>query len=269
MYNEEEMKQIIKKGVKIGIIVFAGIFAIITLFASFQTIKSGEVGLRVRFGKIIDSNLTEGFNLKVPYIEKIVKVNIKTQKAEITTESSTKDMQTVQTILAVNFRVKKDQAVNLYKTVGNNYETVILVPAIQESVKSAMSQYSAEEVITKRNEVSTQCLKVLQDKVEKYGLEIQDFNIIDLSFSQAYKNAVEEKTIAEQKVLTAQQNLERTKVESEQKIVEAEATKKVNELLNQTITDDILAKQFIEKWNGVLPTTYAGNGDILKMFNIK
>lgn len=263
-YNEDEE---FRYG-RLTIIVIIGLFAIITLFSSFKTVKSGEVGLKVRFGKIVDSKLTEGFNFKIPYIEKIVKVNIKTQKEEITTESSTKDMQTVQTILAVNFRVEKDSAVSLYKTVGNNYKQTILIPAIQESVKSAMSKYSAEEVITKRNEVSDDCLKTLQEKVEKYGIVIQDFNIIDLSFSQAYKQAVEEKTIAEQKVLTAQQNLERAKVENEQKLLEAETTRQVNELLNQTITDDILAKQFIEKWDGHLPETYAG-GDILKMFNLK
>lgn len=253
---------------KIGIFCVIGLFLIITIFASFKTVKSGEIGLRVRFGKIVDSKLSEGFNLKIPYVEKIVKVNIKTQKVELTTESSTKDMQTVQTNLAVNFKVEKDQAVKLYKNVGNSYKDTILIPAIQESIKSAMSKYSAEEVITKRNEVSEKCISVLQKKVKKYGLTIQDFNIIDLQFSEAYKQAVEEKTIAEQKVLTAEQNLERTKVESEQKIVEAEATRKVNELLNQTITEDILLKQFIEKWDGKLPQTYAGN-DLLSIFNIR
>lgn len=253
---------------KIGIFCIISLFLIITIFASFKTVKSGEIGLRVRFGKIVDSKLTEGFNFKIPYVEKIVKVNIKTQKVELTTESSTKDMQTVQTILAVNFRVEKDQAVKLYKNVGNSYKDTILIPAIQESVKSAMSKYSAEEVITKRNEVSEECLRVLQSKVKKYGLTIQDFNIIDLSFSEAYKQAVEEKTIAEQKVLTAQQNLERARVENEQKVAEAEATRQVNELLNQTITEDILLKQFIEKWDGKLPETYAGN-DLLSIFNIR
>ena len=267
-YKKEKYTEEVINIPKIVIFSIVGLFAIITMFSSFKTIKSGEVGLKVRFGKIVDSKLTEGFNLKIPYVEKIVKVNIKTQKIELTTESSTKDMQTVQTILAVNFRVEKDQAVKLYKNVGNSYKDTILTPAIQESVKSAMSKYSAEEVITKRNEVSMECLKTLQKKVKKYGLSIQDFNIIDLSFSQAYKQAVEEKTIAEQKVLTAQQNLEKARVENEQKVAEAEATRKVNELLNQTITDDILAKQFIEKWDGKLPETYAG-GDILKMFNLK
>lgn len=245
-----------------------GLFAITTIFSSFTIVKSGEVGLRVRFGKIIDINLDEGINFKIPYIESIKKVNIKVQKAELETESSSKDLQTITTKLAVNYKVDSKKATYLYKTVGNDYENTILVPAIQESIKAVMSEYTAEQTITKRNEVSDKCLDEIQSKMEKYGIYIVEFNIIDLDFSQAYNQAIEEKQVAEQKVLTAQQQLEKAKIEAEKKIVEAEATKKANDLMKQSLTDELIAKQFIEKWNGELPQTYAG-GDILKMFNIK
>lgn len=237
-----------------------GIFIIITIFCSFQTIKSGEVGLRVRFGKIIDSNLNEGFNFKIPYIESIVKVNIKVQKAEVSTSSASKDLQDINTNIAVNYRVESNKASQLYRTVGNNYEQTILLPAIQESIKSVISRYTAEETITSRPEVSQECMKELQAKVEKYGIVIDNFNIINLTFSEEYAKAIEEKQVAEQKLATS-------KLEAEAKIVEAEATKKANELLKQTLTDELIAKEFIEKWNGQLPSTYAGEG-VLSMFNL-
>ena len=253
---------------KIVIYSIIGLFLIITLFASITTVKSGEVGLKVRFGKIVDNSLKEGINIKVPYIEKIVKVNIKVQKVELETESSSKDLQTITTQLAVNFKVEGNKASSLYKTVGNSYKDTILVPAIQESIKAVISEYTAEQTITMRNEVSDKCLEEIQSKVEKYGITITDFNIIDLDFSKAYNQAIEEKQVAEQKVLTAKQELEKQKIEAEKKIVEAEATKKANELLKQTLTDEVIAKQFIEKWDGKLPETYAGS-DILKIFNLK
>lgn len=251
------------KGI-VGIVVF--ILFIILLF-SFKTIKSGEVGLKVRFGKIVDTSLKEGLNLKLPFVEKIVKVNIKVQKAELQTESSSKDLQTIKTMLAVNYRVDSDNAVNLYKTVGNSYEETVLIPAIQESIKSVMSQYTAEQTITKRNEVSDKCLEEIQEKVKKYGIIVEDFNIIDLDFSDAYNQAIEEKQVAEQKVLTAQQELERTKIEKEKKIVEAQGTKEANEILNKTLTDENLTKQFIDKWNGQLPTAM-GDENIMKVFGL-
>lgn len=247
-----------KKIIIIGVI---ALFVLTTIFNSFQTISSGEVGLKVRFGKIVDSSLNEGLNLKVPYIEKIQIVNIKVQKSEITVESSTKDMQTITTTIAVNYRVDSKKASNLYRTVGNNYEVTVLEPAIKESIKSAIAQYNAEEITTKRSEVSANCLKALQEKVEKYGIIVEDFNLTDFKFSIEYTRAIEEKQVAEQK-------LQKTKLEAEAKIIEAEATKKANDLLKQSLTDELIAKQFIEKWDGKLPTTFAGD-DVLGMFNIK
>ena len=237
------------------------LFILITIFNSFQIIKSGEVGLKVRFGKIVDSSLNEGLNLKIPYIEQIQKVNIKVQKSEITVESSTKDMQTITTTIAVNYRVDSKKASNLYRTVGNTYEITVLEPAIKESIKSAIAKYNAEEITTKRTEVSQNCLTALQEKVEKYGIIVEDFNLTDFSFSQEYTKANEEKQVAEQ-------NLERAKLEAEAKIVEAEATKKSNDLLKQSLTDELIKKQFIEKWDGKLPTTYAGE-NVLEIFNLK
>lgn len=256
----ENFEGFTKKGIKlIFIYPILIIFAIITLFSSFKTIKSGEVGLKVRFGKIVNSSLQEGFNLKIPYIEKIVKVNVKVQKVELTTESSSKDLQTIQTLLAVNYNVDKQQAPTLYKNVGDDYEQIILVPAIQESIKAVMSKFTAEETITKRNDVSDLCLEEIQNKVEKYGINIDDFNIIDLDFSEEYSKAIEEKQVAEQKVLTAKQQLEKSKIESEKKIVEAEAEAKANELKKKTLTQEIIMQDFINKWNGELPKVSSSN----------
>lgn len=242
------------------IYVLVVIFAIMTIFSSFKTIKSGEIGLKVRFGKIVDSSLKEGLNLKIPYLEKIVIVNIKVQKVTIDTESSSKDLQTIQTSLAVNYRIKSETASNLYKTVGNNYEDTVLDPAIKESLKATIAKYTAEEVITKRAEVSEEAMAELQSKVEKYGIIIDNFNITNLSFSEEYSKAIEEKQVAEQQ-------LAKVKLEAEAKIVEAEATNKANELLRQTLTDEIIAKEFIEKWDGKLPSTYAGE-NIMGLFNL-
>ena len=246
-----------KKKILISLI---AILLIVTIFCSFKTIKSGEIGLKVRFGKIVDSSLKEGLNLKIPYLEKIVIVNIKVQKVVIDTESSSKDLQTIQTSLAVNYRIKSETASNLYKTVGNNYEDTILDPAIKESLKATIAKYTAEEVITKRAEVSDEAMSELQNKVEKYGIIIDNFNITNLSFSEEYSKAIEEKQVAEQQ-------LAKVKLEAEAKIVEAEATNKANELLKQTLTDEIIAKEFIEKWDGKLPTTYAGD-NVMGLFNM-
>lgn len=236
------------------------IFIIVTIISSFTTVQSGEVGLKVRFGKITNTSISEGINFKIPYIEKLIKVNIKVQKAELAVEGSTKDLQIVNTGVAVNYRIDVNKVTSLYKTVGNNYETVVLIPAVKESIKSAIAQYNAEEITTNRTAVSISCLEAIQSKVEKYGIIIEDFNLTDFSFSEEYTRAIEEKQVA-------QQNLEKAKLEAEAKVAQAQGEADANKLLQQTLTDAVLTEKFIEKWDGNLPETYAGE-DIMGIFNL-
>lgn len=263
--EEEELKREIRLTI---IIVVSVILVLIFLFGSFRTVKSGEIGIRVRFGKVVNTKVDDGLNLKLPIVEKIVKMNVKVQKVDVKTESSSKDLQLVNMQLAVNYKVNGNKAVDLYKNVGTKYEEVVLQPAIQESVKAVSSRYTAEELITKRNEVSVECMKELDAKINKYGLTIDNFNITNFNFSAAFNNAIEEKKVAEQKVLTAKQELEKSKVEAERKVVEANAEKQVNELKQQTLTDKIIRDKFIEKWDGKLPTVMGEGSSILDISSL-
>ena len=252
------MKDLLKnKNIRIiGIIVIA---VVILLASSVRIVESGEVGVRVRFGKASNQPTHEGINLKIPFIEQIKKMNIRVQKIEVTTSSSSKDLQDVEMSLAVNYQIDKKKAVDLYKNVGSNYDEVILEPAIEEGIKAVTSKYTAEELITNRSEVSKQCREELDKKVSKYGLSINDFNITNFNFSKEFNKAIEEKQVAEQKVLTAKQELEKERIEAEKKIVKAEAEKRSNELKEESLTDNIIREKFIEKWDGHLPKVTGSN----------
>lgn len=253
-----------KKALGCGVVMLLVILVIILFLGGFRTIKSGQVGIKTRFGKVIDTQMDEGVNFKLPFIEKIVKMNIQVQKIELDTTSASKDLQDVNMKLAVNYRVNGKKATSLYKNVGTKYEEVILQPAIQESIKAITSNYTAEELITNRSEVSVKCMEMLQTKVEKYGLSIDNFNITNFSFSEEFNKAIEEKQVAEQKVLTAKQELEKEKIEAEKKIVKAEAEKQANELKQASLTDNLIKEKFIDKWNGELPKASGSNS----IFNI-
>lgn len=235
---------------------FVIVFWILLIIPScFEVIKTGEVGIKIRFGKITDTYLQEGINFKFPF-EQIEAVNIKVQKYENDSllETSTKDMQIVNSIkVAVNYQVDAEKAVELYRQVGNGYTTTVLEPAIQEAIKSAISKYTAEELITKRSEVSTDIQQELIGRVEQYGIKILSISIKNFDFSDEYNASIERKAVAEQDALTAKQKLETTKVEAEKKRIEAQAEADANKIKENSLTDKILKQQFIEKWNGELP----------------
>lgn len=250
-------------GIIIGVII---IIAIIIGFASITTVPTGYVGVKTRFGKVQDDIIQEGFNTKAPFIEKIVKIDCRTKKIETSSESSTRDMQTVVTTVAVNYNVDKQIANQLYREVGLEYEDIIINPAILESIKSAMAQYTAEELITKRAEVSTKIQETLTDKIADRGFNITEFNITNIDFSEEYDKAIETKAVKQQEVVTAQAELEKQKIQNEKEISIAEKDAKVMELQNSQITDNTLRlkeleirQKMIEKWSGNFPTTMLGN----------
>lgn len=263
-----------KSRVIIGIIVGILIIGVIVLIASITTVPTGYVGIKTRFGQVQEDMIQEGFNFKAPFIESIVKIDCRTQKYEVTTEASSKDLQKVSNIkIVVNYNVDKTKANQLYKEIGKDYQTVLIEPAILESIKQGMSQYTAEELITKRSEVADVIMNLLKVKLEEKGVLVSALNITDLSFSEEFDKAVEEKQIVEQETQKAQYELEKAKVENEKKVENAKADAEVMKQQNAQITEEYLKlkelevqQKAIDKWNGQLPTT---TSDAIPFLNIK
>lgn len=234
---------------------FGLLWLIILVFGCFSTIKSGEVGIITRFGKIIDTTKNEGLVFKLP-IDKMTKINIKVQKYENYTalSTSTKDMQVVNNIkVSINYRLDKDKVIDLYKKVGVEYNTNVLEPSIQETVKAVISKYTAEELVTKRSEISLDMNDTLDERIKRYGINSVAVSINNFDFSAAYNEAIEKKAVAEQEVETSKNQLEKAKIDAEKKKVEAQGEADANALLEESLTDEIIMQKFIEKWNGELP----------------
>ena len=273
--EKEEIKggYYLRKAGKFTLIGTVGIFAFVTIIKSFTTIPTGYVGVKTRFGQVQDTVIQEGLNFKMPYIEKIVKIDCKTQKCEYEMEASSKDLQKVSNIkVAVNYNVDKSKANTLYREIGKDFKGVVIEPAIYESVKQGMSQYTAEELIAKRSEVSNIIVTLLTEKLESRGIAITALNITDFSFSQEFDDAIEKKQVTEQQTQQAKYELEKAKVENEKKIENAKTEAEVMKQQNEQITEQTLKLKelenqsaLIEKWNGQLPTTVTD--DVLSILN--
>lgn len=221
----------------------------------FLTIKTGEIGIKTKFGKITNTTKNEGIVWKSP-LEKIEKLDIKVQKYENENalDTSTKDMQVVNNIkVSVNYKIDGEKAIDLYKKVGMNYQTIILEPSIQETIKGVISKYTSEELVTKRSEISLDINNVLNDKLQQYGINSVSVAINNFDFSEAYNQAIEKKAVAEQEVETSKNQLEKAKVDAETKKVKAQGDAEANALLEKSLTKEILIEKWIEKWNGETP----------------
>lgn len=262
-----------KTKIVMGILSAIILIMVITFFSSITTVPTGYVGVKTKFGQVQQTIIQEGLNFKTPFVEKIVRIDCRIQKCEYTMEASSKDLQKISNIkIAVNYNVDKAKANELYQEIGEDFKGVIVEPAIYESVKQGMSRYTAEELVTKRSEVANIIMELLVDKLETKGIKITALNIIDLSFSKEFDDAIEKKQITEQQTQQAKNELEKAKIENEKKIENAKAEAEVMKQQNQQITDKTLKlkelevqEKMIEKWNGTLPTTISD--DILSILN--
>ena len=246
-----------------------GIIVLLIFFVNCITvIETGEAGLKVRLGQVVGEPLQAGIHMKIPVIESIKIYDIKVQKEEVATNGASKDLQDVSMAVAVNYSINPLTVKELYTNVGMNYKITILQPGINEALKAVTSQYTAEELILKRPEVSVKMKDNVALKLEEYGIIVEDINIIDLSFSAAFNAAIEAKQVAQQTALKAEQDLARVKVEAEQQITKAKAEAESYKLKNQEITDKTLQMTFLEKWDGKLPTITGGENMLFDISSI-
>ncbi len=249
-------------------LIAAVILAVILIIASIQVIPAGNTGVVMTFGKVSDNVMQEGLNFKIPFVQSVVVMSNKIQIQEVDAAAVSKDLQTVSSRIAVNYRVGFDSSANVYKNIGKDYEDVVLLPAVQESMKSVSAKYTAEELITERAQVGSEIQTALEEKVSGYGIIIEKFNIVNFDFSSEFNEAIEAKQVAEQ-------NLIKTRTEQEQAIViaEAEAQQKViaaqaeadaiaakaqaqadaNKLIAESLSSSVIEYEKIQKWDGQLP----------------
>lgn len=238
-----------------------GILITIFLFflLCFRTVGAGEVGVVTRFGEV-DRIAESGILIKLPWpVERVHKMETRVQKEEQDATAATSDLQDVNGKLALNFALDNATALRVYKELGKDYKERVIIPAVQESFKASTAQYTAQELITKRAEVKGKAFEVIKDRLDDYGIRVVDLNIVNFSFSPEFNNAIEDVQVANQKVAQARQELETTKVQAEKDITAARGQAEAQRLQQQTLTPELLQKMAIEKWNGILPTTNAGN----------
>jgi len=205
----------------IGIIIGVVVIVASLIFGSFTTIPAGHRGVVIRFAAVTGTVLNEGLQTKLPFIDSVVKMEIRTQKYETPSAAITKDLQDVSTTIALNWKLDPGMAAEVYRTLGLEFIDRIAAPAIQETIKQVTAEYNAEDLILKRESVKYVIFEGLSARLLERGIVTELVSITDFKFSDTFTAAIESKVAAEQAVLEARNKLERVKVEAQQREAEA------------------------------------------------
>jgi prohibitin 2 len=263
--TKEAMQAAMKKGpARLGLIIVIIAVGILLLHPWVQ-VGAGERGVVLNFGAVQELVLGEGLHFRVPIMQKVALMDVKVQKSITSAAASSSDLQEVSSEVAVNYHIIPDKANIVYQTIGIHFKERIIDPAVQEMVKAVSARYTAEELITKRPAVSEAMKETLTERLRDFNIMVNAFSIVGFSFSQIFMEAIESKQTAEQLALKARRDLERIKIEAEQKVTAATAEAESLRLQRANISPDLIELRkveanlrAIEKWNGILPQVTGG-----------
>ena len=221
--------------------------AVLLLALSYRVVGVGQVGVITSFGHIARI-AQSGALVKAPWpVQSLITFDIKTQKDQAEAAASSADLQDVNVTLVTNYHIDPAKVGELYSTVGTDYKSRIVDPAIQESIKATTAQYNVAEMITKRPELKEKALAALKARLESRGIFVEDISIVNLGFSPSFTHAIEQKQVAEQQAQQAKYGLEKAQVDA-----------RANAVQQAALTSEILQKMAIDKWDGHLPQATSG-----------
>ncbi len=284
-------------------VLFVGL-CMVGFAASCSRVSTGTVGVVRHFGAVEQVPLQPGVHFTQPWpFASVEEVSTQIGTTEGEALAASKDLQSVKTKVAIQWAILPGAAPQVIQGFGDEprMETAILAPAIQEVVKAVSARYTAEELITKRNEVKIGIESELDKFVQKTLLEknavgaikLANVAVTNFEFSKDFNDSIEAKVKAEQDSLRAENEKKTRVTQAEAKAREvtlaaeadaaskklaadatAYATDAESKARAAAITREASALQsnpglvqlrIAERWNGQLPT-YTGGGLPLLQF---
>lgn len=236
-----------------------GAILVFVFLMSVTVIPAGHVGVITRFGAV-NRVVYPGLSFRVPFIEGRVKMDIRTQKDQVDTGAASRDLQAVTSTIAVNYHLDGKYAADVFQNVGRNYQEILIAPAVQNIFKASTAKFTAEELITKREEIRLLAEEALAEQLAVYHVIVENFNIVNFDFSPEFNAAIEAKQVAQQQVETARQLLAKAEVEAQTALAQAQGQADAQAALRDSgaLTAEYLRYLALTKWNGVLPGVVGG-----------
>ena len=231
------------------------------VFQPMTIVGVGERGVKVTLGQTSPVALEEGVHFVMPFISTVKKMNVKTVKSNIATMAQSKDIQQARIVYVVNYNLQPENAPKMWRTVGRDYVSVVVMPTVEGIVKDTIGKWNAQDIVANREKVASEVLFKLNEKLGPKYINVSDFQITEIQYSQAFEQAIESKVTAEQEALKAKNKTVQVQEEARQKIIASEAEAKSMAIRAQALTQNknLVEYEAVQKWDGKLPQYMMGN----------
>jgi regulator of protease activity HflC (stomatin/prohibitin superfamily) len=235
-------------------------------FGAFYVVPTGHRGIVTTFGNPDMTAKSEGIHFKIPFAQNAVIMEVRTQKYQAELTAASKDLQNVKTTIAINYHLLSESVPKIYVTMGQDYSERVIMPMEQEANKGITAKFTAEELITKREQVRQEMKELLTVRLKERDIIVEDVSIVNFEFSESFTAAIEAKVTAEQNALKEQNNLKVVEFQAQQKIKQAEGEAGAIQIVNEQLlkSPQYINYLTIQRWNGVMPLSL-GSGTLLSI----
>lgn len=243
----------------LGIII--AILILVVSFSGMTQVDTGHRGIKVSFGKVVDGPLAEGLYFYNPFLYEIVQLDIRTQILSGSTMAYTKDVQQTSLTYILNYSLKPEAAVEMFKTVGRDWSQKLVIPVVEANIKEVIGQFEAVDLIANREKAKRSILEQIKAEVDSKGILITNFELSNIDYSDEFEQAVEAKVTAIQRAAEAKNRTVQVQEEANQKIIAAKAEAESMSIRSQALSQNrgLVEYEAVQKWNGVLPVYMMGN----------
>lgn len=250
-----------------GIVCVIFVFGMFVLGGLFYIIDSGERGVLLTWGSVDPNPRMPGLGFKIPIMQSLVKMEVRTQKYEADASAASKDLQIVTAKITTNFHLSESDVPKIYTELGTGYADRLIQPLEQEIVKAIISKYTAEELITRREDVRQEIKQLFTERLGQRGIIVEEVSIVNFDFSQSFNEAIELKVTAEQNALAAKNKLEQVKFEAQQVVEQANGKAQAITIESNALKSNpaIIQMRYIEKWDGKMSLVTGGATPLIQI----
>lgn len=241
-----------------------GLFLVSTVFKPFTVVGAGERGVVMYFGKVQDQVFDEGIHPILPIVTTVRKISVRVQKTDVDAAAASSDLQDVSTSVAINWHIDPNRVNQVFQRIGDTdtIVTSIINPAVSEVVKAAVARRPVEDILQQRVELKNEIDAALAERLEPYGILVDDVSLVDFGFSPEFNAAIEAKQVAEQEAQQAAFRAKQAEQEAQAEINRARGQAEAQRLLRENLTPQILQQRAIDKWDGRFPVVMTGEGSL-------
>lgn len=213
----------------------AAVAGVVTEFCLFDVDAGNRAVIFDKLSGIQEKVVGEGTHFRVPFVQVPVIMDIRAKPRSIHSVTGTKDLQMVNISLRVLARPEESKLPVIYRTLGTDFDDRVLPSLGNEVLKAVVAQYNAEELLSKRAQVSQSIREALKDRAGNFNLILDDVSITHLTFGKEFARAIENKQVAQQEAETQAYVVAKADQERKAAVIRAEGEAEAAELISKAM----------------------------------